>query len=125
LEDHWQNEQENGYLNKEYNTYWFAGELKMKKWKYWPLCDCPNCGSSTELLTDCEIECETVDCDLLRCSDPECPRHTEDLGHTIVYAVDDVGDSFEGWPIGDDGKPYRPVDLNLANKDKNENNKKV
>ena len=83
----------------------------MKTWKPWPGCDCPDCGSSTEVESDA-ADGWTHDCDQLRCRDSECPRHTEDLGHTVVYAEDDVGDSFEGWPIGDDDKPYNP---NAAN----------
>jgi len=86
---------------------------KAKTWKPWPGSDCPDCGCGTEVESDADAaEGWTTDCDRLRCSDPACPRHTQDLGHTIVEAEDDVGDSFDGWPIGDDDKPYNP---NAAN----------
>ena len=85
-----------------------TGEKPMKTWKPWPGCDCPDCGSSTEVFTAQTRDGWTDDGDDLRCSDPACPRHTLDLGQTVVYDVDDVSDSFEGWPIGDDDKPYNP-----------------
>ena len=81
---------------------------RVKTWAYWPGCDCPDCGSSTEILTKYTKEGWTNDCDPIRCSDPDCPRHTEAFGHTIVYDVDSVSGDFEAWPIGDDGKPYNP-----------------
>ena len=80
----------------------------MKTWKPWPGCDCPDCGNSTEVFTDCVEDGWTMDCDPIRCDDPACPRHTEDLGHTIVVDADDVFDEFEGWPIGEDDEPHRP-----------------
>jgi hypothetical protein len=81
----------------------------VKTWHPWPGCDCPDCGSSTEVESDAGSKPGwTNDCDRLRCSDPKCPRHVEDLGHTIVYDVDDVGDAFDAWPIGDDDLPHRP-----------------
>lgn len=84
----------------------------MKSWQFWPGCDCPDCGCSTEVESDSDAaEGWTTDGDPLRCSDPACPRHTEDLGHTIVYDEDDVGYDFDAWPIGDDDKPHRPEDL--------------
>ena len=77
-------------------------------WKQWPHCDCPDCGDGTEILTICTGHGEAVDCDPIRCSNPECPRHTEDLGQAVVYNGGDVGSSFERWPRGGDGKPHRP-----------------
>ena len=86
----------------------------MKTWKPWPGCDCPDCGSGTEVLSDAEApDGYTTDGDAVRCSDPACPRHTQDLGQTTVYAEDDVCDEFEGWPIGDDDKPYNPHVANV------------
>jgi hypothetical protein len=82
--------------------------MSAKAWKPWPGCDCPDCGDGTEYLTDQTRDGWTVDGDPIRCADPKCPRHTEDLGQTVVYDEDDVGDSFEAWPIGEDDKPYRP-----------------
>ena len=81
----------------------------MKTWKAWPGIDCPDCGSSTEIESD--ADCKDGDCydsDQLRCSDPKCQRHTEELGYVAVYDVDDIDEIFEAWPIGDDDKPYRP-----------------
>ena len=81
----------------------------MKTWKPWPGCSCPDCGNNTEVLSDANApEGYTNDSDALRCSDTDCPRHTQDLGQTTVYAEDDVTDDFEGWPIGDDDRPYNP-----------------
>lgn len=81
----------------------------MKTWKPWPGSDCPDCGSGTEYLTNTDDpDGWTTDLDPVRCSDPSCPRHTEDLGHTVVYAEDEVTDTFDPWPIGEDDKPYRP-----------------
>ena len=51
----------------------------MKTWKPWPGCDCPDCGNSTEVLSDADApDGFTTDGDAVRCSDPACPRHTQD-----------------------------------------------
>lgn len=81
----------------------------MKTWKPWPGLDCPDCGSSAEVESNLGFgDGWANDSDCLRCSDPTCPRHTEDLGHVTVYDEDDVSSSFEEWPIGEDDKPYDP-----------------
>ena len=83
--------------------------MKEKTWKPWPDGDCPDCGCGLEVLTECTEGGWTMDCDPLRCEDPACPRHTQDLGHTVVMDEDAVSQEFEGWPIGEDDQPYNPA----------------
>jgi len=96
----------------------YTGGVEMKSWKPWPGCDCPDCGSNTEVFTKCKKEGYTIDTDPVRCSDPACPRHTEDLGWTIVYEEDSVATAFDSWPIGDDNKPCKPEDTQMIAKNK-------
>lgn len=92
-----------------------------RTWKEWPGCDCPDCGSGTEVFAEekplhdlvlkdegCVAEVSVGDQDPVRCSDPACPRHTRDLGSISVYDDGDATWEFEAWPVGDDGKPCMP-----------------
>lgn len=81
----------------------------MKTWKPWPGTNCPDCGSSCEILSSTAAEeGDCQDGDLLRCEDPYCPRHTEELGYVSGWDDAYVGDAFEAWPLDDNDQPYKP-----------------